>query len=356
MKKVFFSLLIPAIVFTSECLVFGQGIQLGAKFVPKDSFFVFIFCGNSAMSGRDNSPDKVSDPHAWKYEMSPANYDWAPAIEPICADVNNSGDRGGPSMPFIKRIAMDYPDRYFGIMQLSGSGWTCRDNFSKGTTANNDMMKKAKALKNNVTIVAIVSMFNLAEVAFYSGDNSLVDNYLQDIENMVSDMRTDLGMPNLPYLHSGYPVNAGGNYAITLPETQTIIAETGKIPDNISNSLIIPTDGLAINEDDGYFSHYSRAGNAAWGARVADSIKARNWIPATTNSEKPALNVSFSGSHPAICKVLFDGSNWLGLDKSVYSFSVYSLNGGIIPGINAGRLRDTRLPPGIYLLRSEGLK
>ncbi len=335
-----------------SCLVSGQGVVLGDKFVPKDSFFVFIFCGNSAMSGRDLSPDKTPDIHAWKYEMSPANYKWEPATEPLCLDLYNTGDKGGPGMPFIKRMVLDCPDRYFGVMQLSGSAWTCRDNFSKGKTAYNDMMDKAKALKSNVTIAAIVSMFNLVEVQNYAGDNSLVDNYLQDIENMVSDMRTDLGMSELPYLHSGYPVNAEGEYAITLPETQAIIAEIGKIPDNISNSLVIPTDGITIFD----YSHYDRAGNMAWGARVADSIKSHNWVPATTNREKPALKGSVFGSHPAICKVLFDGSNWMGLGKSVYSFSVYSLNGRIIPGIKAGRLRDTRLPPGIYLLRSDGLK
>ncbi len=340
------------LIAASSCFIFGQGIQLGDRFVPKDSFFVFIFCGNSAMSGRDDSPDKTPDPHAWKYEMSPANYDWTLAIEPLCEDVINTGDRGGPGMPFLKRLARDYPNRYFGIMQLSGSGWICRDNFLKGTTAYNDMIDKAKAIKNNVTIAAIVSMFNLVEIQHYADDNSLVDSYLNDIENMVSDMRTDLGMPELPYLHSGYPVNAKGENAITLPETQAIMAEIGKIPDNISNSLVIPTDGLTISD----YSHYDRAGNMAWGARVADSIKSHNWVPATTNREKPVLKGSVSGSHPAICKVLFDGSNWMGLGKSVYSFSVYSLNGRIIPGIKAGRLRDTRLPPGIYLLRSEGLK
>ena len=352
-KSLFVAFLLIA---ASSCFVLGQGIQLGDKFVPKDSFFVFIFCGNSAMSGRDDLPDKTPDPHAWKYEMRPANNDWVSAIEPLCEDGINNGDRGGPGMPFLKRLALDDPNLYFGIMQLSGSGWTCRDNFSKGSADYNDMMDKAKALKNNVTIAAIVSMFNLVEVQNYAGDNSLVDNYLEVVEKMVSDMRTDLGMPNLPYLHSGYPVNAGGDYSITLPETQAIMESIKKIPDNISNSLIIPTDGLSINGDDGFFSHYARAGNVAWGARAADSMKAHNWIPATANSEKPALNVSFSGSHPHICKVLFDGSNWLGLDKSVYSFSVYTLNGRIIKGISAAQLPNARLSSGLYLLRSEGMK
>ena len=67
----------------------NAGLTLGGHFVPQDSFMLFIDMGNSAMSGRDKQPDLVTDPHLWKFEMDPANYDWLLAKEPICVDEYN---------------------------------------------------------------------------------------------------------------------------------------------------------------------------------------------------------------------------------------------------------------------------
>ena len=89
---------------------FGQaGLTLGGHFIPKDSFMLFIDMGNSAMSGRDKTPDIVTDPHLWKFEMDPANHDWLAAKEPVCVDAYQSlaNPLGGPIMPFLKRLLVN---------------------------------------------------------------------------------------------------------------------------------------------------------------------------------------------------------------------------------------------------------
>ena len=332
--------------------------SLGGRFVHKDSIFLFICAGNSAMSGRDPTPDLVIDPRLWKYEMSPANYDWLPAKEPICVDGPNtlSSPKGSPTMPFLKRLAALYPNYYFGAMQLSYSGGTLQGHFNPGNADINKLLTQANFLKANLTIAAFVSMLNLVEV-----QNIDTLNYLPHVVAMVSNVRTQLGLPNLPYIHAGYPVNAGSDpggvkYDTSLAQAKSIMRQIAQIPGTIANSVVIPTDSLTICINCaplGYYSHYDHAGNVGWGNRTGDSVLARGWVPLTTLiSTNPQPRVS-SVSVPGFQKVLFDGGNWSVFDKAGKRFSIYSVNGKLITIAAGTAIRNQKLLPGIYFIKSK---
>jgi hypothetical protein len=329
-----------------------------SRFVHKDSIFLFICAGNSAMSGRDPTPDLVTDPHLWKFEMSPANYDWLPAKEPICVDGPNTltSPKGGPTMPFLKRLAALYPNYYFGVMQLSYSGGTLQGHFNPGNGDINKLLTQANFLKPNLTIAAFVSMLNLVEV-----QNIDTLNYLQHVVAMVSNVRTQLGLPNLPYIHAGYPVNAGSDptgvkYDTSLAQAKSIMRQIAQIPGSIANSCVIPTEGLSICftcAPANYFSHYDHAGNLGWGNRTGDTVLARGWVPLTTSiSANPQRRVS-SVSVPGFQKVLFDGGNWSVFDKAGKSLSVYSPDGRKIAGASFAAMRNLKLLPGVYFVKPQ---
>ena len=126
--KVMFCTLIIALLSVSA---FGQaGLTLGGKFVPRDSIYLYLFFGNSVMSGRDTPADTITNNHAWKYVMTnscgtytktcPPQYSWQPGIDPICFDSKNP-DAGvvkySPGTPFLKRMVKDYPGYHFGVAE-----------------------------------------------------------------------------------------------------------------------------------------------------------------------------------------------------------------------------------------------
>jgi hypothetical protein len=343
---------------------FGQaGLTLGGHFIPKDSFMLFIDMGNSAMSGRDDSPDLVTNPHLWKFEMSPANYDWLPAKEPICVDAYNkiATPLGGPIMPFLKRLLVNYPNYYFGVMQLSNSGWTLQGHFNPGAADVSALITRANLLKANVTIAGIVSMLNTVEV-----QNRDTANYTQHVADMVSNVRTSLGSLQyqgatytVPYIHAGYPVmskDGAAQYDTSHVQTKSIMRQIAEIPGKVQNCVIIPGNGLTICMNctpSGYYDHYDPAGNLGWGNRAADSVKSRGWIPPSTTSISANQQYRIFLNHaPAMQKVLFDGANWSAFDKTGKSFSIYSPNGRAITGMTASLLRTKNLRPGVYILHS----
>ncbi len=347
----------------------SAGLTLGGHFVPRESLMVFIDMGNSAMSGRDKQADLVTDPHLWKFEMDPANYDWLLAKEPICVDAYQSitYPLGGPVMPFLKRLHVDYPNYYFGVMQLSNSGWELMGNFNAGSGAVNALLTQANILKANVTIAGIVSMLNNVEV-----QNSDTLNYLQHVADMVSNIRTKLGTLQyngvaytVPYIHAGYPVDAkdgglnGPFYDTSHIQTKSIMRQIAQIPTLVSDCVIIPTNGLTVCMNctpSGYYDHYDSAGNAGWGSRAADTVLGRCWIPPvnTCSTLATAPQHQIAVFHlSTLQRIMFDGTNWSAFDKAGKSFTIYSLNGRTIVGMSAPLLRSQKLLPGVYFVRSE---
>jgi hypothetical protein len=269
-------------------------------------------------------------------------------------------------MPFLKRLHANYPNYYFGVMQLSNSGWELWGNFNAGSGAVTALLTQANILKANVTIAGIVSMLNNVEVQY---KDTL--NYLQHVADMVGNVRTSLGALQykgaaytVPYIHAGYPVEAKDSpdgkiqYDTSHAQTKSIMRQIAQVPAKVSNCVIIPTDGLTVCmtcTPANYFDHYDRAGNVGWGNRTADTVLARNWIPPCPNcvGVTTSLHQVAAVHSIALQKILFGGTNWSVFDKAGKSFNVYSPNGRAITGMSTVVLRNQKLPPGVYFVRPE---
>lgn len=273
-------LILPAIVFPT--LTVGYNSESAAP--PDGNLFAFIFVGNSAMSGRDPDYDTETHPRTWNYVLHDTEnqFSWQQASEPVGADKNNKeGDKkGGPAMPFLKEMVALYPDanNHFGVIQRSGSGWTIRENMLRGTDDYDFLMEHITEIQDDITIVGLVSMFGLVEA---EEGGSHVNEYLSNVKKMVAQFREDLGMPDLPYLHSGYPLEAGGIYSPNKNNPLSIIDQQESITEEIDRAFIIPTDELTIL-DDIYLSHYDRAGCIEWGKRAASIVHSEGGIIPTS--------------------------------------------------------------------------
>jgi hypothetical protein len=358
---------------------FGQaGLTLGGKFVPRDSIYLYLFFGNSVMSGRDTPPDTITDSHAWKYVMTnscgtytktcPPQYSWQPGVDPICFDSKNP-DGGvvkySPGTPFLKRMVKDYPGYHFGVAQLSGSAWKFTGHFLPTNGDYKSMKTQALALKPNVHIAGIIMIFNIVEIQYATTDSTNADvvNYFNNIDTMITHFRADVGIDSLPLIQSDYPILAGkdsvANYAIKgpyAPSIRVLMRNNAKIPQLIKHAVLIPTDSLTMYKLDGLYTHYDHKGDIKWANRVADSICARNWGPldkcGVTGVEASVKRAGITPYSSAMQKVLFDGHNWTAFDKSGRSFEMFLPNGKVVYNVTGTRLRNEKLRPGVYITRT----
>ncbi len=319
------------LVLAAICVGVFQAVSLGDfRDVPKEKKHVYLFVGNSAMSGRDPDRDTVIHPRAWKYVLSgESKYTWQLAGEPICKDGGNKGDKGGPGMPFLKSLIekSEDEDLYFGIIQSSGSAWTVEDRFLPGRKEYDEIVDHALLVKDDVTIKGLVSMVGLVEV---EKGEVYVSDYLETVRKMVIYFRRDLGIDSLPYIHSGYPMKAGGVYEASKNRPREILQQQEQIPEVIPNSVVIPGHGLTIY-DDIYKSHYDRAGCIEWANRTVDTLFAREWemsrvsVAGLSGMPRPAGRAALR--HEIMCRIISSGPVEGGGRSTIYMLNGKNLTG-----------------------------
>ena len=298
----------------------SAAITLGGQIVPKEKMFVFLLIGNSAMSGRDPHPDTAIVPNTWNFRLPNPGFakdtikdffKWAPAKSPLCRDERSSGCQD-PGTPFVQSLAKYYASHgrsyfHFGILQHSGANWQMTF-LQRGRIYYDSIINPAKRLKDSVTIAGVVSMLSIVEGL--SGGTA-VTSYVANTLKTVSQIREDLGMPNLPYLHSCYPVMAQGDYDTTHATVKSLMAVEPNVPKSVTNCVLIHTNGLSVYLGDGFMSHFDTAGCKAWGKRVADSVIAHNWISCPTCDPSIIPLASGKIQHSAVRaqpqRIYFDG-------------------------------------------------
>jgi hypothetical protein len=76
-------------------------------------------------------------------------------------------------------------------------------------------------------------------------------------------------------LITDYEQLATGNLAVNQAFAQSIIPEIHKIPMVVSNSALVPTDGLGMQDD----HHFNFDGHKVWTGRVLQIMKDKGWFP-----------------------------------------------------------------------------
>ena len=104
------------------------------------------------------------------------------------------------------------------------------------------------------------------------------------LTGVVTDMRTDLGMPNLPVLLGDWEAGAMGKFLPTTDFAKNIIAQIHSTAAAVQPAAVIPTDGLAIQDPDPAAGtdgvhHYNFAGHKGWGERGITLLKMSGWAP-----------------------------------------------------------------------------
>lgn len=274
----------------------AHAILLGGVEVPKDKFIVYLCIGHSNMAGEDpQHSDGVTIPHAWNYQWY-STKTWVLAKETPGSMKNGlSGNgSGGPSMPFLKAMAAAHPDYYFGIINDASLSATCRgtntglnasntpvdqNRFWKGAALYQNLITAVNDTKGYATFGGLICMLGLVEATRTS--DTVCNRFSDDITQMVTDYRSDMGLPNLPYLESEYEDGATGIYAATNPWPSIIRAQIKMVPAKLALSATINTVGIEMIDPE----HFNATnGQPEFAKRLVAMINSKSWFPPPTSS------------------------------------------------------------------------
>jgi hypothetical protein len=252
----------------------GATIDLGGTTVAKEDAIAFIHLGHSNMAGRAIGPATTktyfttTDPHAWMYHVGkPPEL----AKEPYTAGDDLSGRYGGPGTALLKQAVELAPDKYFVSLGFAKTSAYCSQ-FLPGSLYYDSVMEAPLAIKDKVTFAAIVIMLGITERHGTSAD---ISGYADCINKLVTAIRKDVGRPDLPLLITDYEMEASGTLGVSSAFAQSIIPEIHKIPMVVSNSVLVPTDGLSMQDD----HHFDFDGHKEWTHRVLQIMQDKGWFP-----------------------------------------------------------------------------
>jgi Carbohydrate esterase, sialic acid-specific acetylesterase len=235
--------------------------------VPKEKAIAFIHFGHSNMAGRGETPQTLRpedfmtttsdvDKRAWMFHVGGAHPGFQPALEPFTAgdttSLSSNPPTGGPGTMLVKEAAKMWPGFYFVSVGFGQNAAYCR-NFLPGTAYYRAVMAGAMALKGQVTFGGIVVMLGITE----RHDPGNFANYPSCMKTIITQIRQDVGEPNLPLLLTAYEQWANNSRGEDLrpigPFGMAIIPFIKMVPGAVPNSQLVPTDNCMNLVDDHHF-------------------------------------------------------------------------------------------------------
>jgi hypothetical protein len=252
----------------------GVGVTINGTFVPKEKAVAFIHFGHSNMRGWATRPTTLRSyffdpaPGLWSYKGT-----FTAAKEPTAPEPNQT--QAGPGMAILRAAqAALQPGsdvQFISIGYAKGSVTTV--DYAKAGTYYPIFMNWANQLKGKVTFGAIVIMLGITDGEHLP--SAQVPDFPKRVAQLVSNIRTDLGEPNLPVLFCDYEMNAADDLAPTGPVGTVMIPLIRSLPTMVSKLAIVPTDGITMQDD----HHFDMQGHKDWGTRVVMLMQSNSWFP-----------------------------------------------------------------------------
>jgi hypothetical protein len=250
----------------------GITINLGGVDVPKEKAIAFIHVGHSNMAGRATGPSasrpyhfQETNPHAFMYH--PGSQPQL-AIEPKTAGDSNAA---GPGTALVKEAAMLAPDYYFISLGFGKASAYCSQFLPSGLYYN-QLIDAPKKIKDRVTFGAIFIYLGITE---RHGSDADRNGFSNCINELVTAIRTDVGVPNLPFMMNDYETGASGELAVGGAVYNAIKPQIDKVPTVVSNSALVSADGLGMEDD----HHFNLDGHRTWVQRAMMTMQQRGWFP-----------------------------------------------------------------------------
>jgi hypothetical protein len=251
----------------------GAGVTINGKFVPKEKALAFIHFGHSNMRGEATKPTSLrsyfydTKDGLWSYKGT-----FTLAKEPTAPEGTMSDAGPGMGILHSAQTALQAGSDVQIISIGYGKGSVTTVDYQKSTNTYYPIfMNWAQQLKGNVTFGAIVIMLGITDGEHLP--TAQVPGFPSRVAQLVSDIRADLGEPNLPVLFCDYEQNATGTLAPTGSVGTVMQPLVRMLPSMISKLVLVPTDGIEMQDD----HHFDMQGHKDWSDRVIMLMKSNGW-------------------------------------------------------------------------------
>jgi Carbohydrate esterase, sialic acid-specific acetylesterase len=258
----------------------GITINIAGNIVPKEKAIVFIHFGHSNMRGQASTPASLNSffyttqPGLWMYKGQAAG-GFVPAKEETAPE-NTTITTAGPGMALLRTAAAAAPADYHFISIGRGNGSSPSTDFVKGGLYYSTFMDRAMELKGKVTFGGIFIMLGITERHLPTAQQPGFPARMQQI---VADIRADLGEPNLPVLQCDYEQLATGTLAPTGSVGVVVMPMVRSLPGLIPNLELVPTNGPGFGMQDDH--HFDFTGHKLWAERAIGIMQTKGWFPWT---------------------------------------------------------------------------
>jgi hypothetical protein len=214
---------------------------------------LFLLIGQSNMAGRGpiGPEDKVPHPRVF---MLTKEKTWAPALDPLHFDKPDIAAVGLAST-FARVVADAEPAARIGLIPAAFGG-TSLDQWKPGGELYTNAVERARIAQQHGKLVAILWHQGEAD----SGDAGKVATYTERFKALVTQLRSDLGNPQLPII-----VGELGEYRPTYAPMNEVLK---KLPNVISNCRFVSSAGL---KDKGDQTHFDTPSLHEFGRRYAQA-------------------------------------------------------------------------------------
>lgn len=231
------------------------------------NFHLYLLIGQSNMAGRGaiDTESKKINPRIF---MLDSMNSWIPATDPVHFDKQSAGV--GPAISFANEMLKDNDKIKIGVIPSAWGGspikvWEPGEIYMNTAHPYDDALKRGKLAMQTGILKGII---------WHQGesDNDSVRAivYLQKLKILVNRLRTDLQVPNLPFVAGeiGY-----------FNKTDFINKEINRLPNEVPNTAVVSANGLV---DKGDQLHFSTAAARELGKRYAVAMKE---LDAASNKE-----------------------------------------------------------------------
>lgn len=241
---------------SSNSTNFNPNFQIFRK--SRDSIITYLFLGHSNMGGYCAQKDIESRPNVWLYTDIKGFYHGT--------DDDLSNNSGSPIMPFLKRMAILYPEYHFCGVKDARPGMMMEDFL----TNKNDrhIIDKIKILKRKSIIGGVILMYGWDE----GGDLKTVQALDADLKRLIDDLRKASGNRTLPFIFGRYEENGGKQYAQSHRWDDILIDKINsleKIDPYLKLTPIRPIPKQYFCDD----HHYTAEGYQIWAGDAAAIIQ-----------------------------------------------------------------------------------
>jgi hypothetical protein len=176
----------------------GAGIMgvLPSQHTP-ENLDIYLVIGQSNTAGRAEITADLQDPIPGVYLFTGlADCLWVPAKNPLnlYSTIRKEVDmqRLGPAYNFAKTLKTHYPSREIGLV-VNAKGGTALAEWMPGTHFYMEAVNRAKSASRQGTIRGVI---------WHQGESDLgkLDSYLPNLEILIHQIRSDLGIPDLPFV------------------------------------------------------------------------------------------------------------------------------------------------------------